>query len=444
MYIEKKVLESTMEQEVNEATAKLKGMLGIGVAMVASPPTTVVEQPPSIPSSRNATTTATTTTTTKKPMKSTTTAMVVAPEGENAAQTDNAAAVTVESKATTSTTSRKKPRNRGKKKPEGGTKTPPPKQPQSTEKVLEGKNVTGQKKGKKQPSKKKGVITENYAWSAFQSSPDASKLPIPEFASPVREKSTILSVVESPARTGTLSSLPVVNMTTMESDKTTRKSESNVELGSMNLDKIQLHDAAVTEIEDSKQAQENDNTPQQTNPSAKESASAEEVGAKAGGINLAALAAKPPPVALHPDSNIIPNSLSSPSLPPTNLVESSHSAGIYPSHMSHLHLPPQSSVLPQQYRQPHFAPMPHYPPPPPPGYMTIQVQVPPLLMPGRLMVVQSPAGYPLQVQVPEGIPPGMIIPVHVPAGPPLHMMPPPPQGGSGGGGYYTPAPPPPL
>jgi hypothetical protein len=50
------------------------------------------------------------------------------------------------------------------------------------------------------------------------------------------------------------------------------------------------------------------------------------------------------------------------------------------------------------------------------GYVTVLVEVPPqLLMPGRRMVVTSPAGYPVQVAVPEGFATGTTIPVQVPA-----------------------------
>ena len=74
-------------------------------------------------------------------------------------------------------------------------------------------------------------------------------------------------------------------------------------------------------------------------------------------------------------------------------------------------------------RQAAYEPIPHHAPHyPPPHVMTIHVQVPPVLLPGRQMVVASPMGYPVQVTVPEGIPPGMVIPVVVPALP-AHMMP---------------------
>ncbi len=52
-----------------------------------------------------------------------------------------------------------------------------------------------------------------------------------------------------------------------------------------------------------------------------------------------------------------------------------------------------------------------------PPYYTIQVQVPPVLMPGRRMIVPaSPmtGGYSIPVVVPEGVVPGMLIPVNIP------------------------------
>jgi hypothetical protein len=70
--------------------------------------------------------------------------------------------------------------------------------------------------------------------------------------------------------------------------------------------------------------------------------------------------------------------------------------------------------------------------------VTIQVQVPPVLMPGRQMIVTSPAGYPVQIVVPEGYQAGMIIPVFVPAAPPMqHMLPQHNHGMPYAGGYYN-------
>lgn len=264
------------DQDVNEATAALKGMLGIGT--------------PSKP--------------------------VVVEEEEAAA-----AAAPKES-----TKKKKNRKKKGAKPPQG--------------------NVNSEAKGKKRQPKKKE--SENYAWSAFQSSPDASKLPLPEFSSPSVERKTVggVSAEDIPAAVET-------------------------EDGSHS-------DRAGTE---SPQAVKDPEPPVSKT-----------------GINLAAaLASKPPEPSL-------------PTPPPVPHFP----GGSSPYHHHH-----------HQQQQPNFTPQ-YAPPPPPPGYVTIQVQVPPMLMPGRQMMVTSPAGYPVQVVVPDGVPPGMIIPVHVPAAP-MHMMPPPPQ-----------------
>ena len=53
----------------------------------------------------------------------------------------------------------------------------------------------------------------------------------------------------------------------------------------------------------------------------------------------------------------------------------------------------------------------------PPPFVTIQVQVPPVLMPGRTMVIPaSPmtGEYPVNIVLPEGVTSGMVIPVSIP------------------------------
>eukprot|EP00529_Nitzschia_sp_RCC80_P024756 CAMPEP_0113520216 /NCGR_PEP_ID=MMETSP0014_2-20120614/43952_1 /TAXON_ID=2857 /ORGANISM="Nitzschia sp." /LENGTH=448 /DNA_ID=CAMNT_0000418021 /DNA_START=178 /DNA_END=1524 /DNA_ORIENTATION=- /assembly_acc=CAM_ASM_000159 len=102
-----------------------------------------------------------------------------------------------------------------------------------------------------------------------------------------------------------------------------------------------------------------------------------------------------------------------------------------PSHPS-----PYASPPPQRQQQP---PVPQHPPPPPHGYALIQVQVPPQIAGiGGPMMVPSPAGFPVQIMVPPGCAVGQVLPVHVPCVP-LHMLPPPGQVGPGPGG---PPPPP--
>jgi hypothetical protein len=135
MYLENPVKTSAlMEQEVNEATAALKGMLGIGMGSPAA-----ADKPAETPEEPD-----------------------------------------VEPKAST-----KKKKNNKKKKKAATTpaaedlQSPPPKPPQPDNK----KGNNNRKKGGTS-NKKKGkpaAPDENFAWSKFQSSPDASKLPMPTF-----------------------------------------------------------------------------------------------------------------------------------------------------------------------------------------------------------------------------------------------------------------------
>ena len=80
----------------------------------------------------------------------------------------------------------------------------------------------------------------------------------------------------------------------------------------------------------------------------------------------------------------------------------------------------------------HHYPVPHHPPPyhpmPPnarPGFTTVNVRVPPSLLPGNTMIVEG-----MQIQVPPGVPPGAVIPVNIPVPTPQHYYghphPPPP------------------
>ena len=140
MYLENpgKTNSALMEQEVNEATAALKGMLGIGKASAGPSP---VEEKPE-----------------------------AEPVDESSAK------------------SKKKKTNRGKKK-----KNEQPQQPEAP--PVSGNSTTGNNKGRKNKggNKNKGKETppdKFHAWSAFQSSPDASKLPMPAFTptmSPAQE-----------------------------------------------------------------------------------------------------------------------------------------------------------------------------------------------------------------------------------------------------------------
>jgi hypothetical protein len=322
---------SSEEHDVKEATAALKGLLGLGTASSQSTPS---------PSAR--------------PAESLTEALpsIDAPKQQ------------------------KKKKNK-KKKPASAVSatddmSTPPSNSSNAAAVVS--NSSAKVKSKHHPSKKnKKKESENYSLSAFQSSPDASKLPTPSFlSSPPAAvgKSSVTTSASTPSPNGShVVSIP--------------------EAGELD---VQLPVANETKIVDTAGADS-----LHLNETTKE----EPVSTT--GVNLAAAIAA-----------------EQPSVSPPMYAPQHYNAPMYPP-------PPQHHPM-------YHNPMPPQPMPPqhamygtPPGYVTIPVQVPPhLIMPGRHMVVTSPAGYPVQVAVPEGIAPGMVIPVHVPVGPPLHMMPYPP------------------
>jgi hypothetical protein len=230
------------------------------------------------------------------------------------------------------------------------------------------------KRDKKGKNKKKSG-PENYAWSAFQSSPDASKLPIPAF-SPASEKESV----------ATTTKVEPTEVLVSESNVTSKEDESKVE------EEVSQRSVEETETVVSKT-----------------------------GVNLAAALAHKNNDSSHLDSAPVPSASSNVAqqpLPGANFsfpMQSTYQNSNSPS------LNPQRPPMPMLH--PHLD---AYGPPPPPGYVTIHVQVPAVLLPGNTMIVTSPYGYPVPVVVPEGIPPHSIIPVHVPAPPHLMHPPPPP------------------
>lgn len=250
-------------------------------------------------------------------------------------------------------------------------------------------NVTNSKQNKKkrqQPKRKdNGTINniipivakkenENFAWSAFQASPDASKLPIPAFSPLTKTKQIVETKDEKRLEIIDASNEKIEEIKGAESAKLMAVEEK-------------IDEAAATDAEESAKS-EPKHTLSET------------------GVNLAAvLATKEPSLPQHyfPQYPTYPSRNNFNNIPPP-----------YNPFPHHQHMPPHQLT---------YAP--------PPGYITIQVQVPSSLMPGRQMVVTSPVtGLPVQVVVPDQVPPGAILPVLVPTGPPLHMMPhPPPQFG---------------
>lgn len=385
MYVDPSDLTRTMEQEVNEATAALKGILGIG--------STVQKETPA----RD------------------------------------------ESELDSSSRPSKKKNNKKKKNYDqhqryhkqsnhGSRQHSAPREGRSN-------NVgPNSKKTKKKNKKKDGKDSNNFAWSAFQSSPDASKLPIPAFASPTNHGKELVTLnssepfsvllaasgegetdapeVENALRAEEVEGL-VIAEAKKQADKaasaastvdgeTTAKAENKIKKGS--LDETESADKTHSVHK----AKEGDVVIENRTATPPKDESPSDAPVSRTGVNLAELASRSAKADPVPEPSPATSSVGGASQRPL-------------PHPNRMPLHSSGPVL--NYPHPGFAAPHQYPPPPPPGYVTIQVQVPPVLMPGRQMMVTSPAGYPVRVVVPEGIPPGMVIPVHVPAGPPLHMMP---------------------
>lgn len=238
-------------------------------------------------------------------------------------------------------------------------------------------------------------VKQNFAWSAFQASPDASSLPIPAFASPVDSGSTH---DESSTK---LDPSQLISLLSGSGDRRVDPIPIPVEI--MNAPRAE--DLEAQQIAEAEKAKET-TLPMQSQPESikSEETTRDEVKpVSESGINLAALAASPAGNLQYPSPT---HGAGLPAPPPTpfSTPQQPHR---YISHNRFTSPPPQQ--LPQ-------------------SYVTIQVQVPPILGPDRRMVVHSPAGYPVQIMVPDGVPPGMVIPVHVPTAP---MIPSP---------YYAPHP----
>lgn len=397
-----------MEQEVNEATAQLKGLLGIGAAEGAG----------KAPAKQGRQEDEQQQTSISDLAPSSGEPVTVVPKANNQKNKRNR-------KNKKDNKEQQQPQQQQKDKGEGSkqqqenrphSKSPstiPPKD--GNKQKVKGKGNKSKKNSKdsKEKDKNKSNVSTNnknlasiastqpgpnFAWSAFQSSPDASKLPIPAF-SPANNKN-LVEVDDEAAQQQALSSLlPVAPNNTTEIPPSLPYDLSNAphaeELEEQQIAQAERHTAE--RVEEGKVKEEDEAAP-----------------ASHTGINLAALASSktntPASATASPsDVSIQQQTQHLPPYPPRG-------PNLPPQYQHHLGNPYGGHPM-QHHQQTHA-----YPPPPPQGFVTIQVQVPPVLMPGRQMVVTSPAGYPVRVVVPEGIPPGMVIPVHVPTALPLHMM----------------------
>lgn len=241
--------------------------------------------------------------------------------------------------------------------------------------------------------------SENYAWSAFQSPPDASNLPLPAFGNgsfdevfatdtttrTVNDETNDVSKVSEPIGAGPSSADDIKKM--------------------LNISSTVTNDVGRNEIAQTLETH------------------TEEIHESVSGVNLAALAlddkhletptsevpATPPkPKAEEPVDPLA--MLMNPSYGTSasaNFNMNNQVNSPYQNPPANNGPGPYGMQSPPQYASPHHHMMPQ-------PYMTIQVQVPAQLLPGRQMVVPAAPGYNIPVIVPEGVQAGMVIPVTIP------------------------------
>ncbi len=309
---------------------------------------------------------------------------------------------------------------------------------------------------------------ENFAWSAFQSPPDPSALPLPAFGKSFDFEDSFNDklILENNNDENNNDEDPVVETTSIDTDKNanasknlrngyTTPSKQNTETAEREIKAIlnicndsSNHSSKHNHHTEEKVVEQNESN----SPSKGSGGVQREPSSNSHGINLASLTISadpaiisttvPPPkqnsYSANNPANINNNNNNTPSHPtntsnnaplansnnssdPIAMLMNAQSYGtanptIHSPHQSYNMYPNQHHISshyavhsPQQQQQ-----MQHQMIPP---YYTIQVQVPPVLMPGRRMIVPaSPmtGGYPIPVVVPEGVVPGMFIPVSIP------------------------------
>jgi len=278
---------------------------------------------------------------------------------------------------------------------------------------------------------------EGYAQSAFQSPPDASTLPLPMFAdSSSHSGGSVKSESKRPLKEGSNDildpSLSIPGSNVEERGKVDQVAESQVRKIVEAL-ASEYHSKAILNIEQkctvgaaTVSSGENDEsgtvdqtevvvgTQQPTNPTS---------------VNIASLTSSPPALSSAPSNDKLSIR--------TQSEHQSYHAGTRTNHdQREQAIDPIAMLMngqsygttnPAMTSSPHDS---HYPLPgngyqqqPPmiqhhphaPQYITIQVQVPPILLPGRQMMVSAAPGYSIPIVVPEGVHPGMVLPVTIPA-----------------------------
>jgi len=280
----------------------------------------------------------------------------------------------------------------------------------------------------------------NYAWSAFQSPPDASTLPLPVFTNTSSHSSgvSVGSETESQLK-GTDGQ--ILSRSTSESNACEPKNPEDVaesgDKGKKSAEALTSEDhiRAILNIEQKLPSNNAINsiehdTGHDTGANQHDKGAFDQVDVRLktepennspSGINLATLPSPSPqiyPSNEQPLTNDSPRQLSTfagdtrtnhNELDPIAMLMNGQSYGSNP-HYSYYPAPQQAHTSGYQQQLPMMQQHSH-----PPQYVTIQVQVPPVLLPGRQMMVSAVPGYSVPIVVPEGIHPGMILPVTIPA-----------------------------
>jgi len=264
----------------------------------------------------------------------------------------------------------------------------------------------------------------NYAWSAFQSPPDASTLPLPVFSSSsshspgkaVESEAQCQLKEEAEGQTSSLS-------TTASSANEPKKIEEVAKPQARNQKSVEAlssedHIKAILNIEQKSALDTLDKT---------DVPSGNDQPVNSSGVNLAVLTSPPIPCPSNEKSSANNSSKQHLSFPagtqtnhnerdPIAMLMNGQSYGTTnptmasSPHYAHYPVPQQPHTNGYQHQPPMMQHHSHAP-----QYVTIQVQVPPVLLPGRQMMVSAVPGYPVAIVVPEGVHPGMIIPVTIPA-----------------------------
>jgi len=276
---------------------------------------------------------------------------------------------------------------------------------------------------------------DGYAWSAFQSPPDASTLPLPMFTDTSSHSGgSVESETQRSLKEGTndslIQSLRIQGSNAEEGGKIEQAAEGAEALTSedhikaiLNIEKKSTIRAATINSGENDEYKQDSSTVNKT-----EVVLGNEQPTNSTGVNLTSLASPPalPPVSSN-EEPYIPNQ-------PEHMP---FHAGARTNHVQREQASDPIAMLmngqsygttnPAMSSTPHYSHYPlhgnGYPQQPPmmqnhphaPQYITIQVQVPPVLLPGRQMMVSAAPGYSIPIVVPDGVHPGMVLPVTIPA-----------------------------